>query len=323
MIWRTLVMALLFSLMVGTGDSFAEETKTLADSVYFTGYTFENGVGGRLRAPLGIYCDPRTDEVFVAAGPRLIIYDRNLNVKFTVSHFVTDPLTGRTIPGEPKSIAVTRDGNIYLTDNLVDYVDFLDFRGEPISRIYPNRVLADTTLKLKAEALAIDELDRLYISVSGDMQTILLLDQDHKLIRKIGEKGERPENFTNQVGIGVGEGLVCVSDLYAMPAIKVFDTLGNFKTGWGGHNVDREDFSLPSGVVVHRDSYGRLRIWVSDALRHVIKVFSDDGEFVSNIGGYGERLGEFTYPIGLSVGTKNTFFISEKVLGRIQRCEIR
>lgn len=316
------IAVILVSLFLA-GAAVAEQTKTLADSVFFTGYTFENGVDGRLRAPLGIYCDPQTDEVFVASGRRVVIYDRNLNVKYAIDHFVTDPLTGQMLAGEPRSIAVTSEGNIYLTDNLVDYVDFLDFRGEPISRIYPNRVLADTTLKLKAEALAVDEFDRLYISVSGDMQTILVLDQDHNLIRKIGEKGDRPQDFTNQVGLDVAEGLVCVSDLYAMPAIKVYDTLGNFKTGWGGHNVDREDFSLPSGIVIHRDSYGRLRIWISDALRHVIKVFTEEGEFVSNIGGYGERLGEFTYPIGLSVGTKNTFFVAEKVLGRIQRCEIR
>jgi hypothetical protein len=123
--------------------------------------------------------------------------------------------------------------------------------------------------------------------------------------------------------LAVGEGLVCVTDLYSMPAVKVFDTLGQFKTGWGAHNVDREDLSLPSGVVIHKDSQGRLRIWIADALRQVIKVFSEDGEFISNIGGYGERLGEFTYPIGLSVGTKNTFFVAEKVLGRVQRFEIR
>lgn len=301
----------------------AEETKTLADSVSFTGYTFENGVGGRLRSPLAVFCDPHTDEVFVTAGKRVIIYDRDLDIKFTIDHFVLDSRTGEMRPGEPRSVAVTSDGSIYLTDNLASYVELLDFRGEPITRIYPNRLLNDTTLDLKPEALAVDENDRLYISVSGDMQTILVLDQDLNLVRKIGEKGDRPQDFSSQVGLAVGEGLVCVTDLYSMPAVKVFDTLGQFKTGWGAHNVDREDFSLPSGVVIHRDSYGRLRIWIADALRQVIKVFSEDGEFISNVGGYGERLGEFTYPIGLSVGTKNTFFVAEKVLGRVQRFELR
>lgn len=301
----------------------AEETKTLADSVFFTSYTFENGVGGRLRAPLAVTCDPHTDEVFVTAGKRVIIYDRDLDIKFAFDHFVADFKTGEMRPGEPRSVAVTSDGSIYLTDNLADYVDLLDFRGEQITRIYPNRILNDTTLNLKPEVVAVDENDRVYVSVSGDLQTILLLDRDHNFIRKIGEKGDRAQDFSSQVGLAVGEGLVCVTDLYAMPAVKVFDTLGQFKTGWGAHNVDREDLSLPSGVVIHKDSQGRLRIWIADALRQVIKVFSEDGEFISNIGGYGERVGEFTYPIGLSVGTKNTFFVAEKVLGRVQRFEIR
>ncbi len=301
----------------------AQDKETLADSVWFTGYSLEDGVGGKLRAPLGIFCDPNTDEVFVTAGKRVILYDRNLNVKYTIDHFVNDRSTGRPVPGEPRSVAVDADGNIYLVDNLADYVDFLDFRGQPISRIYPNRLVNDTTLKIKPEVVVVDETGKIYISVAGDMQTIMVLDSDHRLIRQIGQKGDRPENFNTQVGLGAHHGYVCVTDLYAIPAVKVFDTLGEFKLGWGGHDVDREDFSLPSGVAIHKNDSGLVRFWIADALRHVIKVFSEEGEFVCNIGGYGERQGEFTYPVGVSVGTKNTFFVCEKVLGRIQRLEIR
>jgi DNA-binding beta-propeller fold protein YncE len=301
----------------------AQQTETLADSVYFTSYTVENGVGGKLLAPIGIYCDQNTDEVFVTAGKRIIIYDRGLNIKYTIDHFVTDPMTGRMVPGEPRSVAVDPDGNIYVADNLADYVDFLDFRGQPIARVYPNRLVNDTTLKLRPEVVSIDESGNIYISVAGDMQTVLVLDTDQKFIRQIGQKGDRPQDFNTQVGMSAQHGFVCVTDLYAMPAVKVYDTLGEFQFGWGGHNVDREDFSLPSGVAIHKNEHGLVRFWIADALRHVIKVFSDQGEFVANIGGYGERIGEFTYPVGVSVGTRNTFFVCEKVLGRVQRLEIK
>jgi hypothetical protein len=176
---------------------------------------------------------------------------------------------------------------------------------------------------MKPEVVSIDESGTIYISISGDMQTIIVLDADHRLVRQIGQKGDRPQDFNTQVGLSARHGYVCVTDLYAVPAVKVFDTLGEFQFGWGGHNVDRDDFSLPSGVAIHKNEIGLVRFWIADALRHVIKVFSDKGEFVANVGGYGERLGEFTYPIGVSVGTKNSFFVAEKVLGRVQRLEIR
>ncbi|NOY88549.1 MAG: hypothetical protein GXO93_04040, partial [FCB group bacterium] len=55
------------------------------------------------------------------------------------------------------------------------------------------------------------------------------------------------------------------------------------------------------------------------ALRQVIKVYNDKGEFLSFVGGFGHQLGEFQYPMGLTVTKDNVFYVVEKIGNRIQR----
>lgn len=311
---------LLLSPLVG-----AQESEGNVPRVRFTAATNDNGTGGYLRGPMGVYSDESTGEVFVAAtgNHRIIVYDRDLNFKYSMEHTITDPFSGRVVRGEPRSIAVTREGDLYVVDNLADYLDVLNFRGESVARIYPDLLLGDTLLQLKPEIVTMDEDENIYLSISGDLQTILVIDKDYRLKRRIGNRGDKPSEFSAPVGLAVRRGQVYVSDLYSVPAVKVFDTLGQFQYGFGGHDVDREDLSMAAGVCVISDSVGNETIWVSDALRQVIKVFSKDGLFLTNISGYGERIGELTYPAGLTVARNNTFYVVEKVLGRVQRFEIK
>jgi len=126
------------------------------------------------------------------------------------------------------------------------------------------------------------------------------------------------------VGIAVTNEKLFVSDIYAIPAVKVFDTLGNYLLGFGGHNVDKSDLSLPSGMMISIDSASNSElIWTCDALRQVVKVFDSAGNFLANIGGFGYSLGEFRYPANISGDGKKIFYIVEKVGGRIQRFEFK
>lgn len=291
----------------------------------FTAVTYENGVDGWLITPGGAFYDKRSSELFVAAtgNRRIIIYDSHLIPKFTMQHFVTERSTGNQILGEPKAVAVNSNGDILVLDNLADYLDVLDFRGTSLLKIFPNRLLKDTTLKIRADLMAIDDQDNVYLGIVGDVQTVLVLNRDYELKRKIIQKGTELENTNTPVALGVYDSLVIVTDLYATPAVKVFDTLGNYETGFGGHDVEQSDFSLPIAVAVSPDSTGHLYFLVADALRQVVKVLDEHGKLQANIGGFGPQIGALQYPSGLTSAGNRTFFVVERVGARVQKFEIR
>ncbi len=294
--------------------------------IEFDALIFDDGMGVALRSPSSIFFDRRAQEILVADGGnnRVIIYDKDLRLLYTFEHFVKDRYSDRMIKGEPKGIATTSAGDIILIDNLANYLDILDFRGNFQDRIYLNTLLGDTSLNIRPECIAVDENDNLYVVTAGDMTTVVVLDRNYDFKRTIGKKGGGESEFNTLVGIAAANGHVVVSDIYAVPAMKIYDTTGNFLLGFGGHNVERSDVSLPSGLMISADSVASSElIWTCDALRQVVKVFNMKGDFVANIGGFGYSLGEFRYPADITGDGEKIFYIVEKVGGRIQRFELK
>ncbi len=326
-------MRVLFLLLLAVSSAWAQSDslpdttgpREFADRIAFTRITYENGLGAALESPQSVTYDRYADEVYVCAtGNRAIaIFDTNLVARAAIRHYVTDPQTRKRIPGEPRAVAVNKDGDMYVLDNLVNYIDVLDFRGVAIDRIYPNKLLNDTSLTLKPSLLAMDDSGKLYVMVSGDVQTILVIDQDLNLVRRIGKRGDEVADFNTPVGMTVFDSLLVVTDLYGIPACKVFDTSGNYLSGFGGHEIGKTDLSMASGVAADRDSTGLVRFWICDALRQVVKVINQNGEFISNVGGFGVGPGQYQYPSGLAAGRNNTFYISERIGARIQKFKLK
>jgi hypothetical protein len=297
------------------------DAQDLSERVNFTLVTYDDGYGGDLRNPWSAYFDWRANELFIAdaGNNRVLIYNDNLTPKYAFTHFVRPRAEDLPIRGEPRGVVTNSDGDIIIVDNLAPYVDILDFRGSPFAKVYPNQLLGDTTLQLRPEAVAIDSLDNLYVVAGGDKQLIIVLDRNFKLKRTFGQKGTAPQDFSSPVAIAEHAGLLYVSDMYAIPALKVFDTAGTYLRGFGAHDVDRADVSFPAGIVISDDSLGAPLIWVVDNLRQVIKVYDQTGTWLANVGGFGNQLGEFQYPSGLAIAWNNTFFVVERFGNRIQR----
>jgi hypothetical protein len=293
------------------------------ESLKVTATTYDDGRGTRLREPARIFFDRRSNELFVAdaANHRIVIFDTSLLALHSFDHFVTDPKSGDVVKGQPTAVAVSSRGEILVIDALADYIDLLDFRGQSLERIYPNYLLGDSTLRIKPTAIAIDERDHLYVIVSGDKTTVLVLDGSLTLVRTIGEIGELPENFSTPSAIGVHEGRVYVTDMHSEPAVKIFEADGKYVGGFAAHDIDRKDLSLPQSIGFVKIA-GKLTIWVLDTLRQVIKIYSPDGELAFIIGGIGTSLGKFQFPSGISTDYISTAYISEKIGGRIQKFQI-
>ncbi len=289
--------------------------------ITFDAITFDDGMGIALRSPRSIFFDRRSGELTVAdaGNNRIIIYDRNLKPLFSFDHFVRDRYTGMIVKGEPKAVAVNSLGEIIVIDNLVEYLEVLDFRGTPLEKFTVGQILGDSAIKARPECLAIDAADNLYLGVTGKMTAVLMLDKNLKLIRVIGKKGPLPSELNTILAVTESEGLLYLTDLYSVPAVKIFDTSGNYISGFAGHDIEEPDLSLPSGIAVSEDSIDGTLIWVTDALRQVIKVYNSDGDMLVQVGGFGYKLGEYQYPAGIAFTGDGHFFVSEKVGNRIQR----
>lgn len=312
----------LLPLSAARGQDIADE---LNRSITITALAGDDGWQKDLSNPYSLFYDHYADEVFVAdaGNHRIVIYDADLIPRFTFDHYVPEQSSGRIVRGEPRGVAVNSFGEIIVMDNLVSYLDVHDYRGKWLDRIEPARLLGDTTLVVQPRCLAIDDQDNLYVAVMGDVVTILVLDQEFRLVRRIGQQGTGPADMNTPMAMTVADGKLFVTDLYAVPAIKVYSIDGTFLRGFSGHDIDRTDVSFPSGIAIMHGVLGDYTIWVVDGLRQVIKVFYPDGTFAAHVGGFGVKPGEFRYPADIVAGKDATYYVLERVGARVQRCEIR
>ena len=290
-----------------------------------TAMVYDDGWQRMLRNPGALHYDPTSRELFVTDGGnhRVVIYDHDLTPKYSFEHFVRDKRTGRAMKGEPRDVAVNSLGEIILIDNLASHISVLDYRGKLLEKIYPNALYGDTTLNIKPQCLAIDETDNLYVAVSGDVTTIMVLDNLFDLKKMISRRGGGKAEFNSPLACQVQKGRIYVTDLYAEPAVKVFDTSGAFLFGFAGHDIDRGDVSFPAGIAVMENASGEQNIWVVDGLRQVIKVFNEAGEFSEIVGGYGFSPGEFRYPSDIADMGEGAFSVVERIGNRIQRFQTK
>jgi hypothetical protein len=300
------------------------QAQSLTGEATFGAFTYDNGVDGPLVNPGYAFYDAAAKELFVASpgNQRIVVYDTNLSAKFSFPHYIKDKSGRGLVLGEPRAAVVNRRGEILVLDNQADYIDVLDFRGSSIERIYPSRLLKDSTLKLHPELVALDKQDNLYLSVSGDIQAILVLDENFEFKRKIISKGT-PDAPDLPVSMAVLDSMIIIGDMQGKPVIRVYDTLGHYLSGFGGREIERTDFSLPVAIAPVTDSTGQTYYLVADALRQVIKLLDQRGQLISMIGGYGAGVGAFQYPSGLAYGGMWTFFVVERVGGRVQKFVLR
>jgi hypothetical protein len=305
--------------LLGTAAS-ALDADSLQTRITVSAVAYDDGFGATLKDPSGIWFDTVAGEVFVAdaGNSRVLIYDQQLTCKYSFRHYVRDA-SGRTLAGQPKSMAVNSRGEILLIDAITDRLDLLDFRGRVIDHVWPNRLLGDSTLHLKASCLTVDAVDRFCVAVNGDRTTVLLLDQDLGLIRAIGAKGDSAHQLNTPVGLGIFDGKIYVGDIYGIPAIKVFDTLGQYLFGFGGHDVERPDLTFPAGFGFVSDGSGGRLILILDGLRQTVKAYTGAGEFFTMIGGYGRQPGFFQYPTGIASDGQSTFYVVERSGRRVQK----
>lgn len=287
--------------------------------------------------PLGVAVDTVGGLIIIAdtGNNRIRIFDSGGYPIVSHPHRVDGP-RGRT-KGEPKALAVDREGTLYVLDALAQYVDVMDLLGNYLHQIHPIDIAPGSARETRIEethtaseaspedmdltpvALTLDTQDRLVLAVGGMNSQIWGLDEnwDVRWVLDGSERGATPFGSITDLFVD-GEGRIYVTDGTREPAVRVFSKEREELLSFGSREVGGENFSFPASVVATVDG----RIWVLDAIRQAVKVFDRDGNYLGLVGGKGQRDGEFLFPSRLATNGLDRLYVLERVGARLTTFQI-
>jgi DNA-binding beta-propeller fold protein YncE len=144
----------------------------------------------------------------------------------------------------------------------------------------------------KPYGVLFDGKDRLYIA-DTTKKGIMILDFGSgkaEFIESLGAYGRLGEPV-NMVLDDLGN--LYVSDTH-LSRVVVFDAAGKFT-----HFIGQNQLTSPVGLALSPDG---STIFVADAARHEVKVFTTAGDSLRSFGRRGDMEGEFYHPLGLAIG---------------------
>ncbi len=271
--------------------------------------------------PLGLAYDAQGDLLWVAdtGNHRIRALDgQGMQVR---SYAMSVDSPRGPIPGEPKQLAVTRDGLLYVLDALSDQIEVMDLLGQPVRQIKPAELSgwtspvsnSDPSTDYRPFALTLDGEDHLVVAVGMTHPRIACLASDDTILWTIDgtENHGRPFGAITSLYIDIF-GRLYVTDASGSSPVRVYNPEHELMFELGAHDIGNENFSLPTAVVA---ASGRM--WVADAIRQTVKVFALDGTFVGMVGAAGRELGDLLYPAALATDGKDRLFVLERVGARL------
>ncbi len=269
--------------------------------------------GADLSRPLGIFHDSINNECYIAdtGNHQVVVFDENGMPIFRFYHHVT--VNGEKRLGEPKHIVVDTEGQIYLTDAAVPYLDILDRNGRQIATVEPPYEECGEHARFDGVAIGPDK--KVYATISCDAGRFVgVIGFDYELERIIElEPGGPGKACVTAIDVDA-DGMIYVTDPCAELMVQIYDANGKFRIGFGKHDSGFENFSHPTSISVMPTG----DIWVVDSIRQVVSCFTPTGEFISYVGGKGDHPGAFNYPSGVDTDGKDRLFVVERAGNRYQ-----
>ena len=146
-----------------------------------------------------------------------------------------------------------------------------------------------------------------YVS-DAQKEHVLVFNRDGSFVRRIGERGESPEQLRYPYGVALHERKLYVADMGAA-TILVFDPGGKLLGTFGSPGL----LSKPTDLEFHGD-----KLYVADAGLHQVLVLDAYGNLLERIGGPGEGEGRFRYPNGIALADDGTLYVADSGNDRVQ-----
>ncbi len=206
----------------------------------------------------------------------------------------------------PIGITEDSDGNIYVSDSVLNKIFVFDKQGGYISRFGDN-------LK-RPTGLAIDNNSKLIFVADTLGSKIIVYDLKGKELYSFGKSGNSEDefNFPTHIFFG-GDGLLYVSDTLNF-RVQAFDKNGGFRFMFGKAGDGSGDMSKPKGVAT--DSEGH--IYVVDSVFETVQIFGKDGRLLLAFGSSGSGPGNLNIPSGIFIDKKDNIYIVDSFNKRVQ-----
>ena len=180
----------------------------------------------------------------------------------------------------PTSLAVDKDGNVYLADEWLNRISVFTGDGEWLGKWgKPGEGDGETN---RPSGIAFDNDDNLLL-VDSLNNRIQKFTKDGRFLAKWGERGSGKGQFNMPWGIEIdSNGDVYVAD-WRNDRIQKFTPEGEFLLKFGASGTGDGEFNRPTGVAVDKDGIIYVTDWGNDRLQ----IFDAGGRFITKMTGDG------------------------------------
>lgn len=219
---------------------------------------------------------------------------------------VWDRAEGLTSFLSPVGIALGPGGDILVTDPQLGMVARLDASGKP------RRGIGKNVLK-RPSGIAYDPRGRrIYVSDTG-AHDIKVFDDDGRLLKTIGRRGEGEGEFNFPTYLAFARGELYVTDTMNSRIQVLAEEGAAVRLRFGERGASVGNLVRPKGVAV--DAEGN--IYVVESYYNHLLVFSPRGELLLGIGGNGREPGRFDLPAGVWVDAGDQVFVADMLNARV------
>jgi sugar lactone lactonase YvrE len=142
---------------------------------------------------------------------------------------------------------------------------------------------------------------------------IVYFDSEGHWLRNFGKKGEGHSEFIYPVGICKDpEENLYICEYGGHDRVQKFTREGEWLGEFGTFGTARDQFQRPSGLAWYEG-----KVYVADAINHRVLVFTDNGQFVGNLGD--PQPPTFDLPYDIALGPDRLFYVIEYGAGRVSR----
>lgn len=216
-------------------------------------------------------------------------------------------VSNRTLP-TPTGLAVDSKV-VYATDSNTNALVAFDKKGQQLA------ALGATDGIKRPVGVAVDESKDLVVMVNGGDHTVWLLNRAFKVLKKIGQRGDKPGqfNYPTYCCIIPGKGFA-VADSGNF-RIQIFDFNGRYVSSFGKAGDMSGQFARPKGLAVDADG----QLYVVDGAFSNFQIFRMDGQVLTFVGQGGTRKGQFQSPTSIAITKDGTILVADQLNARIQK----
>lgn len=295
-----LVLTALSIFPMGTPRSHAAEKMT-ADFLFSIEYA--GGRSERFQELSDMYFDRNKEELFLvdAATHRIYIFDRNGRYLYTI-----DQNGPNQMPG---SLAVDAKGRIFKTYRDNNKVGMMDLKGELLDDfLLPG--MHEGARDVVPRALCSGPNGEIYALKSAG--GVVRLDPDGRKHEQISISGKGAPNMIFGMAVDT-QGRFHFTDMRPYGMV-VFDPRNREFKRYGTPGVLVHQITRPVGIAA--DDAGH--IFVTSSVGSKVNTYDRDGNFIYAFGGAGVSLGRFTMPSKIVSDGRDTIFVLENPLKRVQ-----